>query len=290
MEKLNDLNDLLKHEIQDLHSAEEQIIKAMPAMIEKAKNPELKQSLIQHLRITEAQLGRVEQVQNIMNDGNGDSSDAEEKKGLLSRLFKRNHVCKGMKGLIEEGEKVMGEDMNPQVMDAAIIACAQKIEHYEICGYGTARAYAAELNLTEVAGLLQQTLDEEYAADDKLTYLAVGRLNEKAEQASGNQSQSEQKTLSRNSRISTSSHDGNKKNVLKRDESPGMNYQIKPQITGNNKGPKTTSPDTLVKKGLKPLDNTRPVAKKTKSKADNRDNNSPVGKSKTKRDKSRNKK
>jgi ferritin-like metal-binding protein YciE len=80
MEKLNDLNDLLKHEIQDLHSAEEQIIKAMPAMIEKAKNPELKQSLIQHLRITEAQLGRVEQVQNIMNDGNGDSSDAEEKR------------------------------------------------------------------------------------------------------------------------------------------------------------------------------------------------------------------
>jgi hypothetical protein len=89
-----------------------------------------------------------------------------------------------MKGLIEEGEKVIAEDMNVEVRDAAIIACAQKIEHYEICGYGTARAYAQELGLAEVEALLQQTLDEEYQADDKLTYLAVGRLNEKAEKAS----------------------------------------------------------------------------------------------------------
>lgn len=91
-----------------------------------------------------------------------------------------------MKGLIEEGEKVIAEDMNVEVRDAAIIACAQKIEHYEICGYGTARAYARELGLMEVEALLQQTLDEEYEADDKLTYLAVGRLNEKAKKASKN--------------------------------------------------------------------------------------------------------
>src|SRR5215213_3670931 len=88
-----------------------------------------------------------------------------------------------MEGIIREGEKILGEPMEPQVVDAAIIACAQKIEHYEICGYGTARAYARELNLGDVAELLEQTLNEEYEADDLLTDLAVGRLNEKAQNA-----------------------------------------------------------------------------------------------------------
>lgn len=182
MEKMNDLRDLLKHEIMDLHSAEEQIIKAMPAMIAKARNPELKQSLQSHLKVTEGQLTRLQQVQGLMDAG-GSNNTKEE--GLLSRLFKRNYVCRGMQGLIEEGEKVMNEDMSPEVLDAAIIACAQKIEHYEICGYGTARAFASELGLTEVATLLEQTLDEEYEADDRLTGLAVNRLNERAEKSGG---------------------------------------------------------------------------------------------------------
>ena len=180
MEKMNDLRDLLKHEIMDLHSAEEQIIKALPAMIKKAKNAELKQSLQQHLKVTEAQLTRLQKVQKMLESGQGNTEDS----GLLTRLFKRSYTCRGMQGIIDEGEKIMAEDMSPEVMDAAIIAASQKIEHYEICGYGTARAFAEELGLTEIATLLEQTLDEEYEADDRLTTLAVNRLNQQAEKRS----------------------------------------------------------------------------------------------------------
>ena len=132
MEKMNDLKDLLKHEVQDLYSAEEQIITALPEMVEKAKNPDLKKALQNHLKVTKQQLSRLEQVLNML----GDPEERIENKGLLSRLFKSRQVCKGMQGLIEEGNKVLAEDMHPDVMDAAIIASAQKIEHYEICGYG----------------------------------------------------------------------------------------------------------------------------------------------------------
>lgn len=177
MEKLNDLRDLLRHEIQDLYSAEEQIINALPAMIDKARNPELRNALQEHLRVTEGQRARLEQVQGLL----GNEEAAAESKSLLSRLFKSRQVCRGMQGVLEEGSKVMREEMDPDVMDAAIIACAQKVEHYEICGYGTARAFATELGLTEVAGLLEQTLNEEYGADDHLTRLAVSRINRKAE-------------------------------------------------------------------------------------------------------------
>jgi ferritin-like metal-binding protein YciE len=181
MEKMSDLRDLLKHEIYDLHSAEEQIVKAMPVMIEKAQNVQLRLALEEHLRITYKQLTRLEQAQELLNGE--EKMTGEEKKGLLARLFRRRHTCRGMQGLIEEGEKIMAEEMSPEVLDAAIIACAQKIEHYEICGYGTARAYASELNLTDVGLLLEETLNEEYEADDRLTALAVARLNKKAEQA-----------------------------------------------------------------------------------------------------------
>jgi len=183
MEKMNDLKDLLKHEILDLYSAEEQIIAALPMMIEKAKNPDLTKALQEHLRVTKQQLSRLEQVQNIVGS---EEAGPDEKKGLLSRLFKSRQVCRGMQGLIEEGNKVMKEDMDPDVLDAAIIACAQKIEHYEICGYGTARTFARELNLEQVAQLLEQTLNEEYNADDLLTRLAVSHINKEAENASRN--------------------------------------------------------------------------------------------------------
>jgi len=198
MEKMKDLRDLLKHEIKDLYSAEEQIIQAMPRMIEKAKNPQLKEALQMHLQITEEQLNRLEQVQQLLQEeesgqgGNNTGTQEGGKEGLFTRLLRKRtegnaetgtggEQCRGMRGLIEEGEKVMAEDMEPSVMDAAIIACAQKIEHYEICGYGTARAFARELNLGQVAELLEETLDEEYEADDRLTDMAVGRLNEEAE-------------------------------------------------------------------------------------------------------------
>ena len=91
-----------------------------------------------------------------------------------------------MKGIIEESNKIMGEDMNPEVMDAAIIGSAQKVEHYEICGYGTARSFARELNLTKVVELLQETLDEEYEADGLLTVLAESSINKQAEYADEN--------------------------------------------------------------------------------------------------------
>ena len=182
MEKMNDLRDLLKHEIQDLYSAEDQIIAAMPAMIEKAKNPELKRSLQEHLRITEQQRQRLNQITQKL-EGGQQAGNGTENKGLFARLMARRHTCKGMEGIIEEGQKILKEDMNPEVMDAAIIACSQKIEHYEICGYGTAKAFAQELNLTEVVSLLDQTLQEEYHADELLTALAVGRLNREAEAA-----------------------------------------------------------------------------------------------------------
>jgi ferritin-like metal-binding protein YciE len=176
MDKLKDLRDLLKHEIKDLYSAEEQIIEAMPAMIEKANNPTLRQALDSHLQVTRAQKDRLEQVQQLLGD-----QDTSDNSGFFSNLFGDSVTCKGMEGLIDEGEKVMGEDMNPEVMDAAIIACAQKIEHYEICGYGTARAYARQLNLDSVVQLLEQTLDEEHQADEQLTSLALGGVNQQAE-------------------------------------------------------------------------------------------------------------
>ena len=184
MEKMINLRDLLVHEIQDLYSAEEQIIEGLPAMIEKANNKQLKQALQEHLKVTEQQKKRLDEVKNLLlspeeNGGNG------QQKGLFSRLFGGggSQKCRGVEGLIEEGEKVMGENMTPEVLDAAIIASAQKIEHYEICGYGTARAYARELNLGNIAELLEETLNEEYEADDLLTDLAVGRLNEEAQNA-----------------------------------------------------------------------------------------------------------
>lgn len=184
MEKMKDLRDLLTHEIQDLYSAEEQIIAALPAMIEKAGNPQLREALERHLRITEEQKERLEQVKQLMAEGVQEEGEAgEQKRSFLANLFssRKEEKCLGMEGLIREGEKALGEPMEPAVLDAAIVACAQKIEHYEICGYGTARAFARELDLGSVAELLEETLDEEYEANDRLTDLAVGRLNEEAE-------------------------------------------------------------------------------------------------------------
>jgi len=171
MDKLNQLKDLLKHEINDLYSAEEQIIDALPVMIDKARDRKLKKALQDHLKVTETQKQRLDNIQKVLEL-------EPARKGFLSALFAKK--CKGMQGLIEEGEKVMGEEMDPDVMDAAIVGCAQKIEHYEICGYGTARAYAEELGLSEIEKALKTSLDEEYQSDDLLTALAVRRLNKEA--------------------------------------------------------------------------------------------------------------
>jgi ferritin-like metal-binding protein YciE len=183
MEKMNDLKDLLKHEIDDLFSVEEQIIEALPKMIDNATNKTLKTALTEHLRITREHKTRLEKIQAKLSKG---SEEGEKKKGFLAGIFGGGkHVCKGMQGIIEEGNKIMSADMTPEVMDAAIIACAQKVEHYEICGYGTARTYARELEMEQEARLLEKTLNEEYEADDKLTQLAVQRINLEAETGTG---------------------------------------------------------------------------------------------------------
>lgn len=209
MEKLIDLRDLLKHEILDLHSAEEQIIEALPGMIDKASDTALKSALSEHLKITENHKKRLEDIQQKMleaepaeggeetNEENGEEGKQETKKpGFFSRIFGGGgQKCRGMEGLITEGNKMMGEDMSPEVLDAAIIASAQKIEHYEICGYGTARAFARELQLSDIANTLTETLNEEYTADDNLTQLAVSKLNIEAEFAEDNENGKEGRAL-----------------------------------------------------------------------------------------------
>jgi ferritin-like metal-binding protein YciE len=182
MENMNDLRDLLIYDVLHLRSAEEQIVAGMPAMIAKASNPQLKQALEQHLRVTEMQVQRINQVCQMLG---ADASSGSQGTGIFAGLFSAGTKSMGIAGLITEGGKVMALDMDPDVMDAAIIGCSQKIEHYEIAGYGTARTYAEQLGLTDVAQLLQQTLMEEHDADDLLTTLAVGDVNQRAEVGAG---------------------------------------------------------------------------------------------------------
>ena len=173
---IDSLKVLLRHNIQELYSAEEQIIDVLPTMINRAFNPQLKQAHEEQLRVTDAQRDRLLQVRQHLEEDEGDTNDS----GFFAGPFGSGFKCKGMEGLIDEVQKVMGEDMAPEVMDAAIIASVQKIEHYEICGYGTACTYAQQLGLNDVAQLLQQTLYEEHDADDRLTAMAVGDLNQQA--------------------------------------------------------------------------------------------------------------
>jgi ferritin-like metal-binding protein YciE len=180
MEKITDLQELLKHELKDLYSAEVQLIDALPKMAEKASNPELKKAFTGHLKVTREHQKRLDKIQDYLN-----MERVKETKGFFANLFSSKEGeehCKAMEGLIKEADSLMGEDMSPEVMDAALIAAAQKVEHYEISSYGTARAYATQLGFTKVVGFLSATLEEEYAADDSLTVLAVGKINLKAEE------------------------------------------------------------------------------------------------------------
>lgn len=160
--KLETLNDLFHHEIKDLYSAETQIIDALPKMIDATSDEKLRTALEEHLEVTKKQKQRLE---GICDDENCDPS---------------GHECKGMKGLIEEGEELLEEDASPDVLDAGIIAAAQRIEHYEIAGYGSARTYARKLGKDDAAKKLQATLDEESEADERLTKVAESRVNVKA--------------------------------------------------------------------------------------------------------------
>lgn len=163
MTKIATLDDLLVHEMQDLYDAEHQILKALPKMAEAASSDALRNAFQLHLRETEAQVQRLERAFQALG---------KPAKGTR---------CDGMAGLIKEGSKMMHEDTSAEVLDAALIAAAQKVEHYEIAGYGCVATYAQMLGLAEVRDLLGQTLEEEEATDEKLTELAESLINVRAE-------------------------------------------------------------------------------------------------------------
>src|SRR6185437_5148248 len=170
MKKIIDLKDLLKHEILDLYSAEEQIIDALPEMIESANDARLKESLSNHLNVSKTHKDRLDSIKkSLMGD------EEETNDGFFSSLFGGSNsvTSRGVEGLIKEAGKLMDEDMTSEAKDAAIIASVQKIAHYEIAGYGTIRAYASELKLDSIAVELGKTLSEVYEADRSLTRLAV---------------------------------------------------------------------------------------------------------------------
>ena len=152
--EIEELEELWVDEMRDIYSAENQILKALPKMAKKASSPELRKAFEMHIRETEGQVKRLEKI--------------------FQKLGKRptGKVCAAMKGLVEEGKEMMGEDMAEDVMDAALIAIGQKVEHYEIASYGTVRTWANVIGNEDASRLLQQTLDEEGAADKKLSALA----------------------------------------------------------------------------------------------------------------------
>lgn len=167
---IKDLADLLMHLIQNLNAAEEQMQQAMPAIIEKVNHSSLKNALTHHLNLTTEQKKRLEQIVQLLNQKN------KEKPVELNA----GYICKGMSGLIEEANDILKGGLEKEVTDAAIIACVQKMEHYEISTYGTALAYANQLHLAKAEELLNETLNEEYEADDLLTALAAASLNKEA--------------------------------------------------------------------------------------------------------------
>jgi ferritin-like metal-binding protein YciE len=156
------LQDLFVDVLKDTYDAEHQITKALPKIAKSVSNPQLKKAFEDHLKQTENHITRLEQVFE-----------------TIDRKATRK-TCKGMKGLLEEGDELLKEDADPEVLDAGLIAAAQKVEHYEMSAYGTARSYAQLLGNTEAANLLQQTLDEEKAADEKLTTIAERAVNVQA--------------------------------------------------------------------------------------------------------------
>lgn len=156
------LKDLFEHQLKDLYSAETQLVEALPKMAEKATDRQLKNAFETHLEQTKEQKNRLENICRELN------------------IAPSGETCKAKEGLIREAKSFIEEVEDDEVMDAGLIAEAQRVEHYEIAGYGTAVRYAKELGHQDIAEKLQATLDEEYEADNKLDKLAEGRLNKRA--------------------------------------------------------------------------------------------------------------
>ena len=160
--KLESLKDLYVEQLKDLYSAENQLVEALPKMAEKANAPDLRKGFKDHLRQTEQHVKRLERIFKDLKV----SPDGKE--------------CEGMKGLVKEGEEMMKMKGEPAALDAGLIAAAQRVEHYEIAGYGTVRTYAELLEKDEHVSLLEQTLREEEETDERLTELAESHVNEEA--------------------------------------------------------------------------------------------------------------
>lgn len=161
--ELETLKDLYIEEIKDLYSAERQLVKALPKMAKAANDKNLQQAFRTHLKETAQHAARLEEICQELG------------------VSPRGKKCVGMEGLIEEGNELIKEEPDPDVLDAGLIAKAQHVEHYEIAGYGTVRTYARQLGFENQAELLQQTLDEEGRTDHLLTELAESGINVEAE-------------------------------------------------------------------------------------------------------------
>lgn len=165
--KLDSLKQLYIEELRDLYSAENQIIKALPKMSKAASGPELAEAFKTHLEETKGQVARLEKIFEQLQ---------QKPKGK---------TCRGIEGLIKEGEELVKEKAEPEVLDAGLISAAQRVEHYEIAGYGRVRTYARLLGETEAERLLDETIQEEGAADKKLTKLAEQMINEQTLEPAG---------------------------------------------------------------------------------------------------------
>ena len=156
------LSDLYVEELRDLYNAERQILKALPKIIKAASNDDLKEALESHRQETEGHVTRLEQIFETLGKN------------------AKGKTCHGMEGVLSEGAELIEEEPEPEVLDAGIISAAQRVEHYEIAAYGTVRTWAEQLGLNDQVGLLEQTLKEEKAADEKLTELATQSINAEA--------------------------------------------------------------------------------------------------------------
>ena len=161
--KLATLEDLYTDMLKDLYSAEKQLVKALPKMAKNAQSPDLQKAFQEHLKQTEGQVERLERIFSELGSS------------------PRGKKCVGMEGLVEEGNELLQEDTEPDVLDAGLIAAAQKVEHYEIASYGTVRAWAQRLGYEQAARLLHETLEEESAANEKLTKIAESHVNMEAQ-------------------------------------------------------------------------------------------------------------
>ena len=159
---MNNLQDLFEETLKDLYYVEKKLVKTLPQMAEKATSPELKQAIADHLTETETHVQRIEQIFQVL-----------DKRAVAKK-------CEAMEGILKEAEEVTGEIDDEETLDAAIISSAQTVEHYEIARYGTLACWATEMGNEDITDLLEQTLEEEKAADEKLSSLAEDFVNQRA--------------------------------------------------------------------------------------------------------------